>query len=57
VAGFDPALFAVRRLLAPSRDGLTSIPISLVSKLDGDSSPRPLLLYGDLLSLTTRRPS
>jgi len=46
VPGFDPALYAVRRLLAPSRDGQTLVPISLVSKLGLDPSPRPLLLYG-----------
>lgn len=44
---FDPRNYVSRRIFAPSRDGKTSIPISIVYKKDFEQNLNtPLLLYG-----------
>ncbi len=45
-SGFDPALYATRRLLIPARDG-TPIPVSILHRRDFPmDGSRPLYLYG-----------
>jgi len=46
-SGYDPSLYTSERVMAPSRDGKTQIPVSIVYRRDRPTDgSAPLLLYG-----------